>query len=348
MVGEGVLIGGLSYVGIGKEVGYGDGGTATAGIDFLSSSLKAVKSVKVLEEIQSKRTNSHAISLGKVVAGDIEGYYSPRSLGFNILLQNAFGGAPVTTVTATGDTAGAATFQHQFDIGNFVDTYSSLCINERKGDSVNGKVFEYSGIRVNELTLKASLDEALMLSAALIAKDVTVTANDISAALSGTCNSPLSFVGGRFSVESSLAGLTSTSFWEVQDFTMKLSNNLNSDASSRRIGSDTLQVLPAGLAQVDLKATVRFDTTTAYDAMMAGTQLSCEFMFEGSTLPGSTLKESIRIVMPVVMISDAGDPEISGPNDPLQSQISFTVLRDCSSAGGYMLRGFVISDLSSI
>lgn len=346
-VGESVLVGNLSYFAVGREATYGTYATATAGFGFMSAAMKAVKETKILESIQTSRTNSHFIQQGKVVTGDVEAYYSPRNLGLNYLLQNAFGGGPVTSATATGDTAGASSFTHQIDVANFLATYSSLCVNVRKGQATDGKVFEYSGVRVNELTLKAELDEPLMMSLSLIAKDVTLTSNDVSAALDTTTAAqiPLSFVNGRFSVETAPGSLTSTSYWHVQDFEFKLSNNLNGDSSSRRIGSDVIQVLPAGLAQFALTATVRFDTTTAFDAMMAGTRLAAEFEFQGEQLSGSNLRESLKITMPFVTISDAGDPEISSAQDPLTSQITFAVLRD-PTASGYAVRAFVTNAVS--
>jgi hypothetical protein len=346
-VGQGVLTGDLSYVAIGREVTYGTYVTGTAGLNVLSCSLVSRKETKILEEIQTSRTNSNAIQLGKTVEGDIEAYYSPRSLAANYLLQNAFGGGPVSSVTATGETAGGGGFQHTVSIGNFNLTYSSLSINQRKGEATNGKIYEYTGLRVNELSLKAEIDDALMMSASLIGKDVTLSGNDVSTSLNTLNQRPLSFVDGRFSVETTEAGLTSTSYWNVQGFEFKISNNLNSDSGSRRIGSDVIQVLPAGLAQFELKATVRFDTTTAFDAMMAGTRLAAEFMFQGPTMTGSTARESIKLTMPFVMISDAGDPEISGPNDPLTSEISFAVLRDGTTTTGYAVKAVVVNDTAS-
>lgn len=345
-VGQGALVGNLSYVAIGRETTYGTYNTCTAGINVLSASLKMMKETKILEEIQTSRTNSNFIQLGRTLEASLEGYFSPRSLACNYLLQNAFGGGAVVSATATGDTAGAATFEHTVSINNFLTTYSSLCINSRKGDATNGKIFEYSGLRVNELTLNAELDEALMMSVSMVGKDATVTANDVSSSLTTSSQVPLSFVNGRFSVETTVAGLTSTSFWHVQSMEFKISNNLNSDASSRRIGSDTLQVLPAGLANFELKATLRFDTTTAYDAMMAGTRLAAEFFFEGLTMAASKLKESIKLSLPYVIISDAGDPEIGGPNEVLTSEVTFAVLRDPTSTG-FAVKATVINDTSS-
>lgn len=345
-VGQNVTVGDLSYLAIGRETTYGTYTTCTAGLNFLSSSFKILKENKVLEEIQTSRTNSNYIQLGKTLEGAIEGYFSPRSLACNYLLHNAFGGGAVTSATATGATAGSAAFQHTVDINNFLTTYSSLCINTRKGDSSGGKVFSYDGLRVNEFSFTAEIDEPLMMSVVLIGRDATLSGSDVSGVLSTSNQVPLSFVNGRFSVETSAASLTTTSFWHVQNIEFKMSNNLNSDSSSRRIGSDVLSVLPAGLAQFELKATVRFDTTTALDAMLNGTVLVGEMFFEGSTLPGSNIRESIKLSFARLIVTDAGDPEIGGPNEPLTSEVSFSVLRD-PTANGYAVRATVVNDTTS-
>lgn len=345
-VGQGVLVGDLSYVAIGRELTYGSYNTATAGLNVLSANLKIMKETKILEEIQTSRTNSNFIQLGRTLEASVEAYFSPRSLACNYLLQNAFGGGAVTSVTATGDTVGSGTFQHTVNINNFLTTYSSLCINARKGDSTNGKVFQYDGLRVNEFGLVAEIDEPLMMSVSMIGRDATVASNDVSSVLDTSAQVPLSFVNGRLSIETSTSALTSTSFWHVQSVEVKVTNNLNSDSTARRIGSDTLQVLPAGLAQFELKCTIRFDTTTAYDAMMAGTRFASDFFFNGGTMSGSHLRESINLNMPYLLISDAGDPEISGPNEPLTSEVVFAVLRDPTSSG-YAMRATVINNTST-
>jgi len=345
-VGQGVLIGDLSYVALGREITYGTYVTGTAGINVLSASMKTTKETKILEEIQTSRTNSNYIQLGKSIEGEMEFVFSPKNLACNYLLQNAFGGGPVTSATATGETAGGSAFSHVIDIANFSATYSSLSMNMRKGEATTGKIFEYSGIRVNELTIKAELDEALLMNVALIAKDSTLSSNDVSSSLSTLNQTPLSFVNGRLSVETSVAALTTTSFWHVQSMEFKVSNNLNSDSNSRRIGSDTLQVLPAGLAAFELKCTLRYDTTTAYDAMLAGTRLAGEFQFQGDTLSTSVIREGIKMQFPFLIVMDAGDPEISGPNEPLTSEVTFAVLRDPTTSG-YAAKATVTNATSS-
>lgn len=345
-VGAGQLVGNLSYLAVGREVTYGTYATCTAGLNFLSAGFKSVKEVKILEEIQTSRTNSSAISLGKTVEGAVEFYFSPINPACNYLLHNAFGGGAVVSATATGETAGGAGFTHTVSINNFLTTYSSLSFNHRKGQATDGKIFEYTGFRVNELTIAAEIDEALKCSVALLGQDATVTANDVSGAITTLTQRPLSFVNGRFSVESTTAGLTSTSYWNVQKFEFKIANNLKNDSAARRIGSDVIQVLPAGMANLELKATIRFDTTTAYDAMMAGTRFAAEFEFLGETMGTSVIREGIKLTMPFVMIKDSGDPEIGGPNEVLTSEVSFAILRD-PTASGYAVKAFVTNNTAS-
>ena len=345
-VGQNAIMGHGSYVAIGRETTYGTYATCTAGLNFMSNSLKLVKEGKIIEEIQTSRTNSNYIQLGRTLAGDQEFIFSPKSLACNYLLQNAFGGGPVTSATATGETSGGGAFMHTVNIANFSQTYSSLSMNIRKGDSASAMIFEYTGIRVDEITFTAEIDEPLMTSVSLIGKDSTHTSNDVSSVLNTSNQTPLSFVNGRISVETSVAGLTTTSYWHVQSMEFKIANQLNADTSSRRIGTDTIDVLPAGLANFEFKVTMRFDTTTALDAMLAGTRLVGEFEFLGDTMSGSSIREGIKLTMPNLRIKDAGDPEVAGPNEQLSSEVVFDVLRD-PTASGYAVRAIVTNNTSS-
>lgn len=345
-VGENSLMGHGSYLAIGREITYGTYATSTAGLNFLSSSLKVIKETKILEEIQTTRTNSNFIQLGRRLEGDVEFYWAPRNAASNYLLQNAFGGGAITSATATGDTAGAVSFTHQIDVRDFKSTYSSLSINHRKGESTGGKIFEYTGLRVNELSFTVELDEPLICNASLVGKDATITSNDVSGSIDTSTQVPMSFVNGRLSIETATGSLTTTSFWHVQSVEFKVANNLNSDSGARRIGTDTLQVLPAGLSQFELSCNIRFDTTTAYDAMMSGTRLVGEFQFQGDTLTGSTLREGIKLNFANLRISDAGDPEVSGAGEMLTSNVVFAVLRDPTTSG-YAVRATVTNATAS-
>jgi len=344
-VGQNGLHAGLSYLAVGRETTLGSYNTCTAALDFLSSSLKTTKERKTIEEISISRTFIKDIGLGKKVEGEIEFNFRPRLTSSGYFLQNAFGGT-VTTATVTGETAGGGGLDHTFAIGSMNQSFPSLCINMRKGPATLGRVFEYSGMRVNEYTLSAEIDEPLKVNVGLIGFDSTQTSNDVSSSLTAIDVDCLSFVNGRFSVEATFASLTSTSFWHVTSFEFKISNSLKAD-ESRRIGSDILTDLPPGMATFELSATIRFDTTTAYDAMIAETVLAAEFEFLGDTLSGSVAREGIKFRFPKVTIMEAGDPEIGGPDEILTSDVVFNVLRDASSATGYAVQAVMTSDITS-
>jgi len=104
------------------------------------------------------------------------------------------------------------------------------------------------------------------------------------------------------------------------------------------IGSDVISVLPAGRIEVGLNVSMRFDTTTAWDALVAspGTKLVADLEFVGVTLPSSDQKEYLSIRLPNIYVSEGGDPELSGPDEILKNEISFTVLAD--SISGYPIQ----------
>jgi hypothetical protein len=347
--GQNANVGFSSYLAVGRESTFKTYVTATAGLDFLSASFKTTVEQKTIESISTKRTYSDRISLSKTVEGEVEFHMAADSDAAVFLLHNAFGGGAVSSASATGDaTTGAGVMDHTFSINNFDASNTSLSFNHRKGDATNGKIFEYKGCRVNEFTLTGEVDEPLMANASIIAVDSSVSSNDISAnILTVTGQTPLSFVNMRLSVEGTFASLTTSSFWHVQSFEFGINNQLKSDSDSRRIGTNTLDVLPPGVAQFTLNFSMRFDTLTAYNAMLSETQLAAQLMFVGPTLSGSTLPQRITINMPRIFIQDAGDPEVGGPDEILKAEISCLVLRDDSSAAGYAVQAVVRNKTAS-
>ena len=345
-VGSGSLISPLSYVALGRETTLGTYSTCTAGLSFLSFGLTTKQENKVLEEIRRGRFYAQKIKMGKVVDGDCEFYYRAGSDACNYFLQNAFGGS-ITSSTATGETAGGLAFEHQYDIGAMDLTYGSICINARRGQVTAGKVSQYIGVRVNEITLSAEIDDALKISTSLIAFNSSISTNDIETALTSACDNVFSFVNGRLSIDGSVASLSSVNFWHIQNFELSMANSLKADNDSRRIGSDTLNVLPVGINTSNLNFGLRFDTTTAYDAMLAGTEYSAELEFLGPTITGSAVRESLKIVMPNIHINEASEPEIGGPDEILKTSVVANILDDCSSAGGYPIRATVVNDTAS-
>jgi len=228
-------------------------------------------------------------------------------------------------------------------------TNKSVCINLRKGESAGGMVFEYSGLRVNELGLTAEIDDALKCSVSMMGKDSTQTSNDVAGVITGLQSKCLSFSRGRFSTENTFASLTSTSFWHVQSIEFGITNSLKSDTDSRRIGSDVLDVIPQGIAAFTLNVSMRFDTLTSYNAMLNESTLSAQFFFDGDTLTASSIiRESLRLDFPRVFVNNAGDPEIGGPDEVIKADIEFLILRDISSATGFAVQALLTNATSTV
>ena len=214
-VGQGELIGGLSYIALGRETSYGTYNTCTAQLEPESFGLRLVQEGQIIEAITSNRVHANRVKLGKVLEGEIACYLNADDNAIAYALENALGGKP-TTATATGETIGGAAFTHSFLIGDMDNSYTSLCINARKGDATSGKVFEYSGLRINELGINAEIDSPIRMNMSLVGKDSTITSNDVSSALSAPAGEILNFINGRLSVETSFASLTASSYWHIQ------------------------------------------------------------------------------------------------------------------------------------
>ncbi len=349
-VGDSSLYSGESYLSFGRETTYGTGVTAAAGLDFISNGLKMQKDSKILEQVERKRTMSKALGLGRNVGGDVAFYFSPEVTACCYILQNAFGGT-VTSATTTiygAETIGGGGFDHIFAMGSMDQTYKSLSASVRKGPLTTGKIFDYNGLRVNSLSFTAAIDEALKCTAGFIGKDVTMTGTDLEAFCTATAFDLLSFADGRISVETNFASLTSSAFWHVQTCNFSLNNNLKADAGSRRLGSDALAVLPIGVQSYELSLGIRFDTTTAYTAMLNQTELAAQLHFQSATaITGSVAKKSIRFNFQKLIVKDSGDPEISGPDQVLMATVAFNVLRD-ESATGYAVQAILTNAAATI
>jgi hypothetical protein len=338
-IGENALFSGFSYFALGRETSLNAGGTATASLEPISNSFSITKENAVLERITRKRVYSKSIGLGKVIEASIENDLLPSETGSAWLIQNAMGGA-ITSATSTGETVGGLGFTHTIELGDMENSYTSLNANCRLGGST-GKVFELSGLRVNELEITAELDAPLKMASTLMGVDATSTTNNIESALTSSCHDVLNFDNGRTSFELTYAALTTTSFWHVQNMSFTLGNSIKSDANSRRIGSDILSVMPVGIATMQLKVTMRYDTTTAYDAMIAGTNYSAEFDYTSNTMAGSVIEEGFKMDFPKLVIAEAPIPEIGGPDEILTNEVTFNVLQDCSSSGGYAVKAYL-------
>lgn len=318
MVGTNSKIGLDSYLAVFQETTFGTfPATAETGATTLEPlSIGFVTEIvnQKLEQISGRRGFTKRVQLDKNVAGTLEqNLHSEES----VLLIAACMGGGIATSSLTG------AFQHVISAGSFDTAPISLSFLERKGDT---HFWQYSGGRVNTLTIGANVGELVKASFEFIFKDSTQSGADISSSLSISSIIPLTFVGGTFQYAGTEASLTSTAVEQIIGFELSINNNLVSDANARALGSNLLQVLPATMRNIELTTTQRFDTTTAWDRFIQATQGAIKLQLRGDSITSEHFHQ-IDIVLPKVFVNKA-DTEISSPNDVLMLEIPWDVVID--------------------
>ena len=96
-----------------------------------------------------------------------------------------------------------------------------------------------------------------------------------------------------------------------------------------------------------MTVSLRFDTLTAYNAMLNGTQYALELEFLGDTMSGGVIPEGLKLQFPKVYINEPGDPEIGGPDEILVSEVSLHILEDRSSSSGYAVKALLTNDIAN-
>lgn len=341
-IGEGAKPGVNSYIALFIENTFGSfpstAATGASTLEPLSCSFKTEIESQKLDQISRNRGFSKRVQLNKNVAGSLEQYLHPTESP--ILFALSLGGGLTTTPETT---TGATFWTHSIASGNFDGTIASISCQVRKGDTHH---WQYTGGKVNTLKISGNVGELINVSYEFVFKDSTQTGSDISGDLSISAVLPFTFVGGKYRYAATEGSLTSTVEEYIQNFELNISNNIISDTNARALGSNVPQVLPATRRNVELKITQRFDTTTQWDRFIAATQGAAELYFEGSSIT-ATQNQSCRIRMPKIFLNSP-DPEISGPNDILSSEISFDVVIDePSTSTGKDLGITFVNDVSS-
>lgn len=306
-----------SYIAYGKETTYGTYASATTSIEALSCSFRTdIDSIKLESFGTTSRNFTKRVQTDKKVGGTLEQYLHP--IESVLLFSNALGGPLVTTSLTSAAT-------HSLSSGNF-DTSTAilgLSFNERKGSNSN-HVFRYSGGRVNSLAISAEVGQPVKLSAEIMFMDSTLGSDDISATLSISSVAPFIYHQGVYRYQATeAAAQTTTAEERIQSFEMTINNNLE---EGRELGRQTLRTLPPKRQDIELTINQRWDTTTTYNRFIQATQGSIEFVFTGQSISAEH-NNKLTIRLPKVF-QNSSDPEIGGPDELLNSEISFDVLND--------------------
>ena len=318
-VGDGAESSVRSYVAVGRETTFGTYTAPSRAIEALSCGFMTSIEFEKIDSLGLGNRGSHKrVTKDKKVGGGLEAYVHPQESV--LLVANALGGGIVSTLLTTG------AYTHSLSAGNFNTDAASLCFNVRKGST---HTFRYSGGRINQLKISASINEVVKASYDFIFKDSTITtSDDLASGLSISAVLPFTYVDGNFQYSSTetLAD-TTTAREPIQAFELTLSNGLVSDSAARGLGSNVLQVLPATRRSVEFKITQRFDTSTAYNRFIQATQGAVLLKFRSQSIGSTNQFYEMTIAMPKVYV-DSADVEVKDTGSILQAEIPFSVVVD--------------------
>lgn len=328
LVGSGSQQGYDSIVGIAKEATFGTHVTATNFICFTSESINRQDEEQMVECMNGTRDYTRRLRGNTNISGSLEAPLNPGEGAVVLLLANALGG----TVTSASLTAGA--FSHTIEAGRITDgDVPSLSITKRIGDTA---LYEYDGVRVNQITISAEQGDFAQISCEIAGKSSEASSDSLTTALVDL--NPVNFSGVRVYIADTTTGLfTSTSENVVQNVEVTVNNNLVTDASSRRLGSRELDILPGGRREVRVKIGQRFDTTTAIDASRTDTPYAVGVMFDSEQTIASTYNYQLQLTMPrcYYNMPDPSTQEMG----VITQEIDFSCIR--STTTSYSIQGVV-------
>lgn len=314
--GDSARLGYASSVGISEETTFGTKVDSGAYIEFMSESLKMNREEKLLDGINGTRSFIKRKLLNKTVDGSLEMEFNPASDACAYILKQAMGGTCSSATQASSDII------HTIYTGDMESNAATSTASNVKSLSLQvdkgGLVYDFTGCRVSNLTLKAEVGGMAMMTAELVGKSSSLTSSTPTAVFSNIV--PVDFVGCSFGLGDSLGNLTTES---IQAFELTINNNLNSD--QRSLGSSEIDVLPPQMREISLKVTQRFDTTTNYTQFIQETISSIRLTMDTQvTITASTGSDTYKLLvdLPRVYTNGPAIAEVGGP-DVLTHEIEY-------------------------
>ena len=298
----------LSQAGVAEEADYGDPTAPTRFLPFLSEGLGlnkiAIESDGLRAAGRELRTSAGRKVVGREAAGQMRFNLGPDDFG--IFFLHALGA--VNTTTPAGATIAR---EHLFTLGSL--TGKSLTVQKGvEGDSEAVEPFNYLGCKVRSLTLTAEVDQYLVLTVALDARDEQGAATLPLSVAAYTESNLFGFEGV------SLAAAAGASFDLATSFEMTIENPLTARQRTVFLGNGGLKGEPKseGYPTVTGSIGTRFDTAAqVHQAFDQDTPLEVTF----DALTGADVEtdhaEQLTVNLGDVRLT-GNSPQVSGPQVP--------------------------------
>lgn len=333
-----------SWIGVGEEATYGTltaGETVSSYMEFYTESLKTNIESIFLESINMSRDSMRFLQGNEAVGGSVECDLNVDEDAQCLIIKQAMGGT-CSSVSAT-----ATQVTHTFALGDMENNDGSVSASDVKALTFTVKkgaattsMFHFWGCRINTLTFSGEVGSPVKMSAEIIGKIETATAE--SHTVTFTDARVMHFTGISISTGNQISSLSTTA---CIGFEVVLNNNLQADNSSRELGNRNLRVCPPSTREVTCKLTMRYDTTTAYDFYKEGTATAIQIEMTSLDTAGSTAGNttySMIIKLPYCFLESNPLPEI-GEKGIITQELEFRCLK-ANTTSGYSIGITAIND----
>lgn len=248
----------------------------------------------------------------KGVTGQLS--FEVASKGFGLWLKHMLGAQ--SSGTASGGTNAkkyTSTIGDPFGLGLTVQV-------GRPDDTGTVQPFSYKGCKITDWELSNSVDGLLMLASTLDGQDED-TAQSLAAASYPSSSELLSFVGGSVTIAGS-------SVATVHDIKITGKNALKTDRYGLRTSTLKKEPIANGFVEVSGEITTEFESLTAYNRFVNGTQVAVVADWLGQTALEGSIFAELKATMPVCRF-DGTTPNLNG-HDMLVQTLPFVALYDGS------------------
>jgi hypothetical protein len=320
-----------SAIGVAKEVAYGTFVTSTSHIEFTTEATRKNREEIKIPSINTTRDITKRLVGNETVEGSIEADIDVFSDGIVNIIKQAMGG----TVSSAIEVTAASQYLHTLNTGDMESNKSTSTASDMKALSIavrKGSTYtwDYSGVRVNNLTIKGEIGTPVNMSIEFIGKEASITTTMPTVSLSDY--NPCNFTGITIQTGDSITNLGTECF---TGFEFTLNNNLDGD--QRCLGSRNIAVLPPLKREVSLKLMQRFDTNTAYETYIENTLTAIQIYCDSEQTVGSTGTTGALIIKVPEGYYNSNMPEVGGP-DVLTHELEITGIYNSTQGASVIMQ----------
>lgn len=240
--------------------------------------------------------------------------FEVASKGFGLLLKHALGAQSSGTVSGgTNAKKYTSTLGDPFGLGLTMQV-------GRPDDTGTVRVFSYLGCKITDVEWKNSVDGLLEMTCGVDGKDED-TAQSLAAPSYASSSELLSFVGGTLTIAGSAVAT-------VSDISVKVATALKTDRRFIAAAQTKKEQIQNGLVVVSGSITTEFESLTAYNRYVNGTQAAIVCDWLGQTALEGSIFPELKITLPVCRF-DGTTPNLNG-EDMLTQSLPFVALYDGS------------------